>query len=257
MHTVDPIRFRGLLDHVGRSDLRGNFHDYDYERLSEQKSAERKKIVNFISSYFGENDRLSVLSMPGKYWFFERSLNAVRKKSQFVGVEQSKTIIHRHKVNMINSHDEMRHKICEFGNGSYQYLRTNGATKRCKSNRFLHMRIEDFVSILTENYGATAKQLKKFHKKFYLRNCAWLDFTGQICPSFDKAIANLSFAMNPYVKNKPVVITFMYGRDIKGKELGRINHITKLNRSLRAIDCWTYLGAGNCKMITIACEHID
>lgn len=239
-----------------KPDYSGNFHSAEYERMSEEKSHQRELVRRFILEYFSDQHWLRLLSFPGRYWYFETGLALKYPKIQVVGLERSASIINLGLPNMINANKNLTRRRQEYGDCYFNYIRTDGDYKYL-GNKWLDISSADYTTIFHSDYKATLEQKKDFYNRFYRRNAVWLDFTCMISPVLETTVRNLDLCMSKDGRKKPVVITFLYGRDIKGGEAARVAYISKLAPGLKVIDCWVYRGAKGTPMITIAGEIYD
>lgn len=262
MIVEDQLNTRQICDVIGRYDASGGFHKSDYERISNIKSDQRADIADFILSFFQKSGPIRILTMPGKHWFFETRILERHKNTQIVGLEKSVSIFHTSGMAMPDAAYQvksrrvgfLRHKICEYGTGHYQYYRSSTNTEtRERSNRLLNMDFSTYSTTLFSNYRATIQQKEKFHEKFLRRNSAWLDFTSGFCSEVDTGIRHIAHCMCSSDKEKPIVITLMYGRDIGGGLEGRKNHLEQLCPSIRVLSDSIYIGSNGCPMVTFYC----
>lgn len=240
---------------LGRSDVRGGFHGHDYERLSNDKSAERTRVADFILQRFKSHNWLYPLTLPGAYWYFEAQLARRHERTQFVGLERSATIFTQSLASMAGATTALAVKPMRFGNGGYEYARTpafpNHMDNTARSHRLLCMSSDTYVLAASGLIESNRKERNKFWRKFCRRNAVWLDFNSGFCEAVDTTIRNLDAVTNGRGHAVPVALTFMYGRDIAGKQIGRLNHIHKLNPKFEPVDYWTYAGKNGTPMMTV------
>lgn len=244
-----------LAESLGRSDTRGNFHSDDYERMSNDKSAERTRVADFILGRFQPHWWLYPLTMPGAYWYFEAQIARRHERTQFVGLERSATVFVCSLASMAGATQAMAVKSMRFGNGGYEYARTPAfpahPDNTARSHRLLCMTSDAYVMAAAGLIEGSGKQRHKFRMKFCRRNAVWLDFTSGFSESVDATIRHLGAIVSERFASIPVALTFMYGRDITGKEIGRLNHIHKLNPNFEPLDYWTYSGKNGTPMMTV------
>lgn len=243
----------GLDCVYGRHDA-GRFHASEYERTSADKQKQRQRVADFLLSHFTNDRWMYLLSMPGRNWIFEAMIRAAYPRAQFVGIERSATTFHRACPAMVNSHQSLAVRTVGFGSGSFEYARTPAFPKHpdrntAKSHRFLLMGSEVYATATNDEYRTTSCQRKKFRNKFQRRNAAWLDFTSGVCSQFNTTVANLHRVMR--AGRHPVALTFMFGRDIAGRELGRLTHICSIQPRFTPAEHWVYRGAGGTSMMTV------
>ena len=238
----------------GRHDA-GRFHDDDYERTSVEKQEQRQRIADFILGHFDECRWLYLLSMPGRHWIFENLIRSCHPRTQFVGIERSATTFARSAPAMVSSvNNALAIRSVDFAGGSFEYARTPAFPQMpgrgtARSHRLLLMQSDVYATALAGDFKATRKQRTKFNNKFYSRNAAWLDFTSGFCSQFERTVSNLHRCMSH--ADAPVALTFMYGRDIAGQELGRVTRICELQPRFLPSDYWLYRGKGRTSMMTV------
>ena len=255
MNAVVAESVVSLPDFLGRSDVGTQFHANEYERASDVKMQERERVADFLLGHFTEINWVYLLSLPGRHWLFEQIMLKRHSRMQCVGLERSATTFAGSLQSMPGASVSLAVKSKPVGERAYDYARTPAHPKhpRCtaQSHRMLHVSSDAYIAMLSGEVAASGKQRHKFVNKFGERNAVWLDFTSGFCRAVDETIAGLDAAMNPRHRTFPVAITLMYGRDIVGKEIGRINHIHRLNPNFEPVDYWTYSGLNGCPMITV------
>lgn len=256
------IRFSAICESIGRSDSNKNFHSSEYERLSQEKQSQRELVLDHILSHFSQDQPIRALTLPGERWVFEKMLSASHKKVQVVGLERSVTTFFKSVPNMICAVDSSfnrktpfgltRHRIIPYGEHSYQYFRTSAYFSiRERSNRLLNMDLDCYVSMISSDYGQLFSDVQKFHEKFMRRNAAWIDLTGNLSDSTLGALSKINIAFSCDSEKKPLVITFMYGRDMKGGIKARTDAIRSAVKGFHVEDVSQYSGKNNCPMLTI------
>lgn len=259
---TQTIRFSSLCENIGRSDSNTNFHSSEYERLSQEKQSQRELVLDYVLSHFDQNAPIRALTLPGERWIFEKMLCASHKKSQVVGLEKSVTTFFKSAPNMVCANDSCferkspfgltRHRIIPYGESSYQYFRTSAAFSiRERSNRLLNIDLGCYASMISNDYGQSFNDIQKFHEKFMRRNAAWIDLTGNLSESTLDALSKINVAFSCDSEKKPLVITFMYGRDMKGGIKARTDAIRSAIKGFEVEDVSQYAGKNNCPMLTI------
>jgi len=266
------------IEALGRSDYKGRYHDNAYGLQSQDKQAERDRGLDYLLGWYGADDCVKLLSLPGLDWTFERQLLAVRRYSQFVGLEHSYSAYMRSRraipgVDKARSWDQRTRKetgisqdqaalsdrSMTFGRGEFVYsrrsARVENSNRGVRANRLLYMKSDTYATMLTTDYGATMQERKAFSDKFYFRNAAWLDFTSQFCESVRTTLANLHFCM-AVGRPKPVVVTMMNARDGVNGVDARISRIMACQPLFRYWDHWTYSGKNGTPMLTV-CGSIE
>ena len=265
-YVNETVNFRGVLDHVGRSDYVGAYHSDAYGS-TETKQAERQKVLDFIVGFYpDENYCVKLLSLPGIDWTFERMLLGERARSHFVGLEHSYSAFKRSRRaipclpgSQLTDHGHLQDRVFQFGRGDYFYSkalsRDKARNNTVRSNRILYMKSDAYATMLLTDYSATMQQKQEFNDRFYRRNAAWLDFTSQLCQSVETTIQNALMFMEPTTAPKPLVITIMNARDgITGVE-SRIARIMKIQPAFVYDSHWTYAGKNGTPMLTV-CGHV-
>lgn len=258
--------FPDVLDSLGRSDFGTTFHQTDYARTG-TKQTEREKVLDFMLGHFVEGfGRVRLLSLPGLDWIFEHMLLRARPDSHLVGLERSFTVFARSRralpagpMDRGQHGKHLQDRTITFGDGEVAYSRiaaNRPGAGKCgrrdsRSNRLLRMDTATYASMFTTDYGATYKQKKEFHEKFYLRNAVWLDYTGTLCGGVESTLRHLPLCLAPDENLKPVVLTLRNGRDgFRGVEQ-RIARVLAVQPAFEYRRHWTYLGKGGVPMLTV------
>lgn len=278
------VSFQDVLGHVGRNDA-GGYHDGRYGVHSDAKQAERERVLEFILGHVDDgNHRIKMLSFPGLSWSFENMLLARRPDSSLLCLENSVSIYHRAKrfiPGIRNAEDSELYRLQErtfqFGRAEVSYSRVTMHTRKAspstqrhpiwggyrgtgakawRSNRFVLMNAETYMTMLTSDFGQDAHQRKQWHAKFYNRSAVWLDFTSQLCSSTETTIQNLHFCMSCDSDPKPVAITLLNCRDSYKGVKARLGRIQELQPRLAIQDHWTYAGKSGAPMLTVCATII-
>lgn len=260
-HDSLQARTAEIVEHIGRSDSSGNYYHKQNDKFLNEKHEQRQLVLDFILPYFSSDDRIRLLSMPGKSWSFENLLLLQHPNTHLVGLEASKTIFLQAARALPGlSWADYATRTCRFGNGQYMYSKRWVSTKWNGSratacHRIIQMTASTFCNVLEADYHATVLDKRKFNTKFYYRNCAWLDFTSGFCAETEAAISKIHwplwFELTP---KKPIAITMMFGRDISGGIPGRIRRIAKLQPRYEHKKHWVYSGKNGTPMITLCGE---
>jgi hypothetical protein len=265
--VTDSVSLPALLDTFGRSDITGTFWDGQQYGRDPVKQLEREKVCDFfleVSVHFpGTRLPLRVVSFPGADWSFEYLLlNSV--KSQFVGLERSKTVYQRArraipgvKHSWTSHHHCLLEKQLLYGKGQIIYsrvkARSSGGGICTRSNRLVLMDAEVYTSLFFEDYNAPMKDREEVWKRFYNRNAVWLDYTSQLHDSIERTLKRLPFVLEPPSAcdyQKPVVITVLNARDQFHSAEQRVQRMIEVQPALQPVKHWTYVGKGGVSMLT-------
>lgn len=260
-----------LIDGLGAYDG-GAYHVGAYGLQSDEKQAEREKVLDFILSHT-DQFRIKLLSMPGASWAFENMLLRERPQSQLVAIERSVSTFHRSRGlipgirGSVNSDvHNLQDRHYKFGTATLMYSRVtiheqheknhprwgNCGHKGWRSNRFVLISADAYMTMLATDYGASMVQKNDFHSRFYCRNAVWLDFTSQLCAPTEEAIRHMPMCLNALnLLPKPVVITVRNGRDAYRGTKERIARIQEIQPGLQILKHWTYTGKNTSSMLTV------
>lgn len=241
---------------LGRSDRATRYYADEYERTSNEKAGQRRKVADFLLSHFRPNEIVYLLTLPGEFWFMEAYVLRQHRLAQIVGLERSETTFSRSLKCMPNAHDELLRRQVRFGSGTFEYACSPAMPhihdrNTAHSHRHLRMSSQTYVGVRHDAYDANCGERKSFANKFYRRNAIWLDFTSGFCAGVDETVAGLTRVLHEHWPQCPVSLTFMYGRDIGGKELGRIDHLRRIQPAFLPQSYWIYAGKNGTPMMTV------
>lgn len=236
------------------------YHDEEYG-ASNQKFDEREKVLEFMLGHFSPGETFRPLTLPSLNWRFENmALMRHEGPCHFVGVERSVSIFHKAKHRMPkqgNGIYSLAHHTHTMGSADFEYSRAR-ARWGCKrkngsdqNHRYLNLGLSDYFSMLSETYGASWQERKKYCFKFMRRNAAWLDFTSMFCREVDRSLALFPICLDSNPNPKPLVVTVMFGRDMAGGESARVKRVESLVHGYRHCKQWSYRGKSGTRMLTI------
>lgn len=247
---------------------RSNYYNNNYNK-GDIKFRQRALVMRFMEKYLGDMSNPTFLTLPGESWLFEMMMLQRWPTATFVGVEKSASTyarsrlsIPRNALAMYHNRDEIQDREMAYGRSSITYSRlSNGITnngraaanggQRRRANRLVLMDINDYLSMITEDHGASLDEKRRWGMRFLLKHGMWLDYTGTLTPKTLKAISHLHMCVASTRFLKPVVITVLNGRDkFKSKE-ERVAAIKAAQPGLDIRRVWTYKGAGGCSMLTV------
>lgn len=245
---------------------RSSYYKNDYNK-GDVKFRQRALVMRFMEKYLGDMPNPTFLTLPGESWLFEMMMLQRWPQASFVGVEKSASTyarsrlsIPRNALAMYHNRDEVQDREYAYGRSSLVYSRiSNGvdnkgwspAGTRRRSNRLVLMDVNNYLTMIAEDHGATLPQKKAFVYKFLHKHGVWLDYTGTLSPKTLRGIAHLHMCLGDTRFPKPVVITVFNGRDkFKSKE-ERVAAIKAAQPGLDVRRVWTYKGAGGSSMLTV------
>lgn len=245
---------------------RSNYYKHDYNK-GDVKFRQRALVMRFIEKYLGDMAIPTFLTLPGETWLFEMMVLQRWPNASFVGLEKSASTytrsrlsIPRNALAMYHNRDEVQDREFAYGRSSMTYSRiSNGqhdngfspAGTRRRSNRLVLMDVNDYLSMLAEDHGASMDQKKVFVNKFLRKHAVWLDYTGTLTAKTLRGIGHLHMCLGDTRFPKPVVITVLNGRDKYKSKDERVAAIKAAQPGLDVRRVWTYKGAGGCSMLTV------
>jgi hypothetical protein len=260
---LNPLSFRDALSHAGRSDFGGNYYSTEYGRTA-AKAVERARVFDYMMEALGAHYRIRLLSLPSIDWAFERMFMARYRHTQLVGLERSFSVYARARrqipvgaTDKIRKARDVQDRLMAYGNSTIAYSRVPAHRTHSKNpgpvwgaNRLALMSAETYATVMTTDYRASMEQRKKFFTHFYMRNAAWLDFTGPLTAGLESVLTHAPLFMTPGQPN-PFVLTVLNCRDrFRGAE-ARIARMQEVQPAYQIDKHWTYEGKGGVSMLTV------
>jgi len=227
-----PSKYSCLSKYQGHS---------DYERLSNTKSKQREKILDFLLSN-NPCDHIKYVGLPGKYWAIERELLNIDADAKFSGFEKNPVIFYKALQIMPGGHKTIsKSKIIDDRIKLEIYVNKNGVYTLGDINHFTEKKTH---ALLISESGS-------FRFGFTLNNMLWYDFTSSFNENTFRAIHDIK----KITRHKTAIcLTLQYGRDLyfngKGEE-ARVDIVKKALKGFECKDVWTYNGFKDTKMINI------
>lgn len=205
------------------------------------KQRQREMVLEFIRAFHPTEHPPRLLSLPGRWWMFEKMVQHEWPEAIFTGLEWSWAIIEQGKINMPGF------KLVRFDRPLKTY---DSSLIGYQTDKALW--IECHAGTLLGGMASEVRSLndrarKRWFREFKNNTAVWLDFTSPFCAETKHAIKGLSHYVFCRGAPVPVAITVQLGRD----NIPLKDGLNPLDRRMNTISHWVSSRNKFCKWVSV------